>query len=95
MLLEILFLLKNFALFAPSKLLFNVKLGKFYLYKTLASIIRKNMGKIYDVIIIGGGPAGVGATVEANVLGLKDILLVEKGDNHSQPTRKFYKDNKR
>jgi thioredoxin reductase (NADPH) len=51
--------------------------------------------KIYDLAIIGGGPGGIGAAVEAVVLGIKDIVLVEKGDNHSQTIRKFYKDNKR
>jgi len=53
------------------------------------------MQKIYDVVIIGGGPAGVGAAVETSILGIKNILLIEKGDNHSQTIRKFYKDNKR
>jgi len=53
------------------------------------------MLQIYDVIIIGGGPGGIGAAVEAKVLGLKSILMIEKGENHSQTIRKFYKDNKR
>lgn len=53
------------------------------------------MLQIYDVVIIGGGPGGIGAAVEAKVLGLKSILMIEKGDNHSQTIRKFYKDNKR
>jgi thioredoxin reductase (NADPH) len=53
------------------------------------------MQNIYDVIIIGGGPAGIGAAVETSILGIKNILLIEKGNNHSQTIRKFYKDNKR
>ena len=53
------------------------------------------MIQIYDVVIIGGGPGGIGTAVEAKVLGLKSILMIEKGDNHSQTIRKFYKDNKR
>ncbi|MDR1460109.1 MAG: NAD(P)-binding domain-containing protein [Campylobacteraceae bacterium] len=53
------------------------------------------MQNLYDVIIIGGGPAGIGAAVESSILGIKNILLIEKGDNHSQTIRKFYKDNKR
>ena len=53
------------------------------------------MQQVYDLIIIGGGPGGVGAAVEAKVLGLDKILMIEKGDNHSQTIRKFYKDNKR
>lgn len=53
------------------------------------------MQQIYDMVIIGGGPGGIGAAVEAKVLGIKTILMIEKGDNHSQTIRKFYKDNKR
>ena len=53
------------------------------------------MQHIYDMVIIGGGPGGIGAAVEAKVLGLEKILMIEKGDNHSQTIRKFYKDNKR
>ena len=51
--------------------------------------------KVYDIVIIGGGPGGIGSAIEAKVLGLKDILLLEKSDNHSDTIRKFYKDNKR
>jgi len=53
------------------------------------------MQQIYDVIIIGGGPGGVGAAIESKVLGLDKILVIEKGENHSQTIRKFYKDHKR
>ena len=53
------------------------------------------MQQIYDLVIIGGGPGGIGAAVEAKVLGLEHIMMIEKGDNHSQTIRKFYKDNKR
>ncbi|MDX1808228.1 MAG: NAD(P)-binding domain-containing protein [Sulfurospirillaceae bacterium] len=53
------------------------------------------MPQIYDLIIVGGGPGGIGAAVESNVLGIKNILLIEKGDNHSQTIRKFYKEHKR
>lgn len=53
------------------------------------------MQQVYDMIIIGGGPGGIGAAVESKVLGLESILMIEKGDNHSQTIRKFYKDNKR
>ncbi len=52
------------------------------------------MLQIYDLIIIGGGPGGVGAAVESKIMGVKNILLIEKGDNHSQTIRKFYKDKK-
>ena len=53
------------------------------------------MQQIYDVIVIGGGPGGVGAAIESKVLGLDKILVIEKGENHSQTIRKFYKDHKR
>jgi thioredoxin reductase (NADPH) len=53
------------------------------------------MGKIYDLIIIGGGPGGIGSAVEAKVLGLDKVLMIEKTDNHSHTIRKFYKDKKR
>ena len=53
------------------------------------------MEKIYDLIIIGGGPGGIGSAVEAKVLGLKKVLMIEKMDNHSHTIRKFYKDMKR
>jgi thioredoxin reductase (NADPH) len=53
------------------------------------------MNKVYDLIIIGGGPGGIGAAVEAKELGLEKVLLIEKTENHSHTIRKFYKDKKR
>jgi thioredoxin reductase (NADPH) len=53
------------------------------------------MEKVYDLIIIGGGPGGIGSAVEAKVLGLEKVLMIEKTDNHSHTIRKFYKDMKR
>lgn len=50
---------------------------------------------IYDIIVIGGGPFGIASVVEARNKGFQNILLLEKGDNHSQTIRKFYKDGKR
>ena len=50
---------------------------------------------VYDLIVIGGGPGGIGAVVEAKELGLKKVLLLEKTENHSNTIRKFYKDKKR
>lgn len=49
----------------------------------------------YDIAIIGGGPAGISAAVEAVLSGIDNVVLFEKGDNHSTTIRKYYKDNKR
>lgn len=53
------------------------------------------MNIIYDMVIIGGGPGGIGTAIEAAVHGIENILLIDKADNHSNTIRKFYKDNKR
>lgn len=53
------------------------------------------MEKIYDIAIVGGGPGGIASAVEAVILGMKDIILLEKSDNHSSTIRRFYKDHKR
>lgn len=53
------------------------------------------MNNTYDIVIIGGGPGGIGVSVEAKILGIEKVLLVEKSDNHSGTIRKFYKDQKR
>ena len=49
----------------------------------------------YDLIIVGGGPGGIASAVEASLFGMQKILLIEKGDNHSQTIRQYYKDAKR
>ena len=51
--------------------------------------------KIYDIVIIGGGPGGIASSIEASAHDLGEILLIEKSDNHSNTIRKFYKNNKR
>lgn len=51
--------------------------------------------KIYNIAIVGGGPGGIAAAVESVALGIDDVILLEKGENHSTTIRKFYKDNKR
>jgi len=52
------------------------------------------MSKVYDIAIIGAGPAGIATACEAVILGVKEILLFEKSANHSDTIRKYYKDNK-
>ena len=53
------------------------------------------MKEIYDIAIIGGGPGGIASAVESVILGINNVVLFEKGENHSTTIRKFYKDNKR
>jgi thioredoxin reductase (NADPH) len=53
------------------------------------------ISKTYDIVIIGGGPGGIGSAIEASAHNIGEILLIEKTDNHSNTIRKFYKDSKR
>ncbi len=53
------------------------------------------MNRIYNIAIIGGGPGGIASAVESVLLKINDVILLEKGENHSTTIRKFYKDNKR
>lgn len=53
------------------------------------------MTNLYDIAIVGAGPAGIASAVEAIVLGIKNVVIFEKGDSHSMTIRQFYKDNKR
>lgn len=53
------------------------------------------MGHTYQLAIIGAGPAGIATAVESYVLGMRDIVLLEKDENHNATIRKFYKESKR
>ncbi|MCJ7766210.1 MAG: NAD(P)-binding domain-containing protein [Thiovulaceae bacterium] len=51
--------------------------------------------KIYQLAIIGAGPAGIAAAAECYLQGMRDIIMIEKDENHNATIRKFYKDKKR
>jgi len=53
------------------------------------------MQRVYELAIVGAGPAGIAAAVEGYLQGIKDIILLEKDENHNSTIRKYYKDNKR
>ncbi|WP_345985879.1 NAD(P)-binding domain-containing protein [Sulfurimonas sp. HSL-1656] len=53
------------------------------------------MNEVYNLAIIGAGPAGIAAAVEGYLLGMRDIIILEKGQSHNETIRKYYKDNKR
>lgn len=53
------------------------------------------MEHVYQLAVIGAGPAGIATAIESYALGMRDIVLLEKDENHNATIRKFYKDNKR
>lgn len=53
------------------------------------------MEKIYNLAIVGAGPAGIATAVESYLQGIRDIVLLEKDVDHNSTIRKYYKDNKR
>ncbi len=53
------------------------------------------MHDVYELAIIGAGPAGIGTAIESYTLGMRHIIMLEKEENHNSTIRKFYKDNKR
>ena len=50
---------------------------------------------MYELAIIGAGPAGIATAVESYLQGMRKIVLLEKDTNHNSTIRKYYKDNKR
>lgn len=50
--------------------------------------------EIYDIVILGAGPAGIATAYEAEILGLKKILILEKAVSHSSTIKNFYEDGK-
>ena len=53
------------------------------------------MSHMYQLAIVGAGPAGIATAVESYLQGVRDIVLLEKDENHNATIRKYYKDNKR
>ena len=54
------------------------------------------MSQVYDLVIIGAGPAGISMAVEAILAGVNRdrILVLEKSEAHSWSIRKFYPEQK-
>ncbi len=55
----------------------------------------ENSTEILDLLIVGAGPAGLAAAVEAQRGGVRNLLVLEKGPSHSTMIRTFYKEGKR
>ncbi|WP_353662233.1 NAD(P)-binding domain-containing protein [Hydrogenimonas sp. SS33] len=51
--------------------------------------------KMHNLVIVGAGPAGIATAVESYILGIRDIVVLEKDQNHNATIRKYYKENKR
>ncbi|MFP4332174.1 MAG: NAD(P)-binding domain-containing protein [Campylobacterales bacterium] len=51
--------------------------------------------KVFDIAIVGAGPAGIAAAVEATLLGIDSVVIFEKSSDHSSTIRDYYRDNKR
>ena len=51
---------------------------------------------MYDIVVIGAGPAGIGMAVEARAMGIPPdrLLLLEKASEHSFTLKKYYPDEK-
>ena len=54
-----------------------------------------SLDKMFDIVIIGAGPGGIAAAIEAKLKGIEKVLILEKADNHLDMIRKFYKPGKR
>ena len=49
---------------------------------------------IYDLIVLGAGPAGIATAYEATLLGIEKILILEKTKHSVNTIRNFYEDGK-
>ncbi len=52
-------------------------------------------GKIVDIAIIGAGPGGMAAAIEAKLAGVENIVVIDKAPHHNDMIHKFYKKGKR
>ena len=57
-------------------------------------MIQEN-GKIVDIAIIGAGPGGMAAAIEAKLAGIENIVVIDKAPHHNDMIHKFYKKGKR
>ncbi|MEN8303104.1 MAG: NAD(P)-binding domain-containing protein [Campylobacterota bacterium] len=51
--------------------------------------------KVVDIAIIGAGPGGMAAAIEAKMAGVENIVVIDKAPHHNDMIHKFYKKGKR
>ncbi len=51
--------------------------------------------KVVDIAIIGAGPGGMAAAIEAKIAGIENIVVIDKAPHHNDMIHKFYKKGKR
>ncbi len=55
----------------------------------------QNNPKIVDLAIIGAGPGGMAAAIEAKLAGIENVMVIDKAPHHNDMIHKFYKKGKR
>ena len=55
----------------------------------------QDTGKVVDIAIIGAGPGGMAAAIEAKLAGIDNIVVIDKAPHHNDMIHKFYKKGKR
>jgi len=55
----------------------------------------QNNPKIVDLAIIGAGPGGMAAAIEAKLAGIENFIVIDKAPHHNDMIHKFYKKGKR
>jgi len=50
---------------------------------------------IVDLAIVGAGPGGMAAAIEAKLAGIENIVVIDKEPHHNDMINKFYKKVKR
>jgi len=51
--------------------------------------------KVVDIAIIGAGPGGMAAAIEAKLAGIENVVVIDKAPHHNDMIHKFYKKGKR
>jgi len=53
------------------------------------------MDKVVDIAIVGAGPGGMAAAIEAKLAGIENFVVIDKAATHNYMIHRFYKKGKR